>query len=710
LIPDDLTSKRQWCTWHQTNGTKIPLQPNGFPIRSNDPSTFVTYDVARAASDKIAYVIQADDGMTGIDLDNCLDESGHLREWALPIVARLDGISFAEVSPSGCGIKFITRGKKTPGARCVHKFDGEKQQIEVYDFNRFWTITGNSYAGNDAIGEGQSVLDWICETYLRTEKPIVKNSLTLANFGSTNDLETRARTYVDNAEIPSTGDRNNSVFRIAGHLFAMVDDDGNRLSYYRVLELVQYFNSRSIEPLSPNEVEKAVSSAQRNGTPRADKRSQELVPCTNDVDLSRIVVKAKHAEEKPEPIIPKTIPMPRDLMRPPGTISNIIDYTMRTSLYPQPELALAGAIALMGAITGRKLTDNYGTRTNVYVLGLAPSGAGKEQARKTNKILLTYAGGESMIGNERIGSSAGMITAIETSPAILFQIDEIGRFLETLKNPAKAPHLYNVATVLMAIYGCSDSLWIGDAYADSKKTKKINQPHPVLYGTSVPEKFWESLTAENVTDGLLGRMMPFESAAGYVDPKEPENIQPNSSLIDQVRFWVDLKLGGNLYSEHPTPISATYTFEAQARFSAHMAEISERRKTEDSQAAALWSRSAGKAGKLALIFAASRCPISTTFNVELEDVDRAIAMGNWLTRTVQRKVFEHVSENETECQLKRVLRLLKQPLTKDQLVRKTQWLRRRDRNEIIETLVESGLVELAEEPTGGRPKIVLKAV
>lgn len=705
-IPQTLTGRHQWCTWQDNGGTKMPLQPNGFPIRSNDPSTFVSFEVARAASDRIAYVIQADDGFTGIDLDNCFDDAGKLRDWACVIVARLDGISFAEVSPSGKGIKFITRGKKKPGSRCVHKFGGDKQQIEVYDFNRFWTITGDTYAGNKEIGDGQAVVDWICDTYLAQERPVVATARAASVV--TSSLESRAASYVDNADTPGAGDRNNSIFRLAGHLFAMVGADGERLSRGQVVELADRFNARFAEPLSLKEIGRTVASAERNGTPREDKMPTIMERLDCDVDLSGFGVTEGKPTALPTAQAMKRIP--DELLRPPGTIAEIIDYTMRTSLYPQPELALAGAIALMATITGRKLTDTYGTRTNVYVLGLAPSGAGKEQARKTNKILLTHAGGETMIGNERIGSSAGMITSIEASPAILFQIDEIGRFLETLKNPAKSPHLFNVSTVLMAIYGCSDSLWIGDAYADAKKTKKINQPHPVLYGTSVPEKFWESLTAENVTDGLLGRMMPFESAEGYVPPQQPESLQPSDGLLDQIRFWVDLKLGGNLYSENPTPVLSQYSPEALDRFRGHMDEIASRRKGEDSQAAALWSRSAGKAGKLALIFAASRSPMSALFRIELEDVDRAIAMSNWITRTVQRKVFEHVSENETEGQLKRVLRMLREPMTRNQLTRKTQWLRRRDRNEIVETLVESGFVELVEENTGGRPKVVLRAV
>lgn len=314
--------------------------------------------------------------------------------------------------------------------------------------------------------------------------------------------------------------------------------------------------------------------------------------------------------------------LPQECLRPPGILGEIIDYTLATSLYPQPELALAGAIALVATITGRKITDGYGTRTNVYVLGLAPSGSGKEQARRVNKELLFLAGGENLIGPERIGSSAGLVSAIADQPSILFQLDEIGRLLATIKNPGKQAHPYNIATVLMQIYGASDSLWIGDAYADTKKVRRVNQPHAVIYGTSVPDSFWGSLTAENVSDGLLGRIMPFESADGYVDAVQPQQIEPPPELIDSIRSWLPFAPGGNLSTENPQPLVVPYSHAARERFDDHMAAICDRRKHEDQQTAALWSRSAGKAGKLALIFAASRCrdpvgaPLSSRTSIE----------------------------------------------------------------------------------------------
>lgn len=670
--PNELTERHQWITWDLEDDRKIPKTVTGEWAKTNDPSCFSGYGEVTAAFEKIAYVIQADDPFVGVDLDNCLDEKGKLRDWATPIMSRLDGVSYAEVSPSGRGIKFITRGKKKAGARCVKKFGGEKQQLECYDFNRFWTITGDVYAGNRSIGDGQAAIDWICETYLTDSGNLADFSVTEPVSLPGASLEDRAQSYVDAADRPLEGDRNNAAFRLAGHLLSL-ESDGKTLPIESVTEFVLQWNRSLVNPLPEKEITKAVQSSAKNGTKREPKPSQAIV-----IDY--------------EPITQRPA-IPVELLRPPGTITEIIDYTLRTSLYPQPELALAGAIALMATITGRKLTDNYGTRTNVYILGLAPSGSGKEQARKTNKKLLTMAGGEGHIGPERLGSSAGMTVHIAHNPAILFQLDEIGRLMATLKNPGKAAHLYNIATVLMQIYGCSDTTWIGDAYADTKKVQTIDQPHPVVYGTSVPASFWESLTVDNVSDGLLGRMLPFESESGYVDPSTPELIDPEEPLVEQVRFWVQNQgIAGNLGPAHPEPNRVEYSADAQERFRSHMQDIAKKRKGEDEQAAALWSRAAGKAGKLALIFAASRCPTTTQFRIELEDIDRGIGISNWLTRLIQRKVFEHVSENDQEERTKRVLRILQTPMTKSQLTRKTQWLKRRERDEILETLIEAGLV------------------
>ena len=90
--------------------------------------------------------------------------------------------------------------------------------------------------------------------------------------------------------------------------------------------------------------------------------------------------------------------------------------------------------------------------------------------------------------------------------------------------------------------------------------------------------------------------------------------------------------------------------------------------------------------------------------VDFEDIDRAIKLSNSITRIIQKQVFEHVSVNEQEDRTKKVYRLLTKPMTKSQLTRKTQWLGKRERNEIVETLIEAGMIEfVTAEPDGGGP-------
>lgn len=419
--------------------------------------------------------------------------------------------------------------------------------------------------------------------------------------------------------------------------------------------------------------------------------------CATHVDLSRLLTRldpvqsaVEEPDEPEEPQAPKDFPS--DVLKDiPGLIGEVIDHNLTTAMYPQPELALAGALALQAVLSGRKVSDPWNTRTNCYLIGLAHSGAGKEHACKLNDKILMQSGAGSLRGPTGLASGAGLISALQESPAALFQLDELGRMLATMKSPEKAPHLYAVGSVLMKLYSKSDTIFIGDAYADFSRTKTIDQPNAVVYGTSTPDKFWANLTTENVAEGLIGRFMIFE-ARGYVpmQRKPPGKVPQN--ILERAAWWFGLQThGGNLSSHHPEPHVATYTPEAQSRLDDHLFAISEKRMQENIGRASLWSRTGEKTCKLALLFACSHSghlPIVIT----LEDVDRAIKLSNYLTRIMIRKVFEHVSENDTEAKVKRILRILDRRMTLTELTRKTQWLRLFERREILTDLVENGLI------------------
>jgi hypothetical protein len=428
-----------------------------------------------------------------------------------------------------------------------------------------------------------------------------------------------------------------------------------------------------------------------------------------------IAAKSEQSEGEDEEIEEETsgefetgVTFPSECLSPSGLLGEIMAFNLRTALYPQPELALAGAIALVGVVTGRKVTDSWGTRTNVYTLGLGLSGAGKEHARKINKDLLLRSGGEKQIGSERVGSHAGIVTTIHDTPASLMQLDEMGRLLETMKDPRKSPHLYNCITVLMQLYSSSSSVWKSDAYADAKKVKTVDQPHLCIYGTATPDSFWHSLSTDNIAEGLIGRLLVFEGRGYEVDLQEPGEFEAPADLLEALRWWNDFRPGGNLSAEHPAPKKVPHTPEAMERLNGHIRSINERRKGEHHLRAAVWSRSGEKVAKLALIHACSRArclPETITF----ADVDWAVRLGNYLTRRLLVGCGEHVSENDVEARAKRVLRLIPdEGISSRNLSRRTQWLRSRERDEILRDLVGAGLVVQELRDGNRRPTTFFK--
>jgi putative DNA primase/helicase len=148
-IPVDLLDYTQFVGWQHQWDTdreawaKRPINPaTGRLASPTDPATWASFEAAldayrRRQLDGIGFVFTADDPFTGVDLDKCRDpNTGELAPWAADIVLRLD--SYAEISPSGLGVKILVRGKLPgPGNR--------RGPIEMYDQARYFTLTGHRF-------------------------------------------------------------------------------------------------------------------------------------------------------------------------------------------------------------------------------------------------------------------------------------------------------------------------------------------------------------------------------------------------------------------------------------------------------------------------------------------------------------------------------------------------------------------------------------
>lgn len=153
-IPKELKDYNQWVIWrHEKHpktdkSTKVPYQANNINelASSTNPHTWGTFDQAAMCYEKhknngvagIGFVFSKDDPFFGIDYDNCIDPAtGEMADRSFDAIKYLD--SYAEVSPSGTGVKQWGKGQLPGPARQIKNDDIE---IEFYDRNRYFTMTG----------------------------------------------------------------------------------------------------------------------------------------------------------------------------------------------------------------------------------------------------------------------------------------------------------------------------------------------------------------------------------------------------------------------------------------------------------------------------------------------------------------------------------------------------------------------------------------
>ena len=418
-------------------------------------------------------------------------------------------------------------------------------------------------------------------------------------------------------------------------------------------------------------------------------------------------------DDDPEPEDPG--PVPDRLLRVPGFVEEVAAYNLATAPYPEPVLAFTGALVLQGVLAGRKVRDGMGNRTNLYVLNLADSGVGKDHARKVNAEVLLAAGQADRLGTS-FASGEGIEDALFAQPVTLFQVDEIDGLLLRVSQAKDARH-EAIVSMLLQMYTSASSVYVMRARAGRPRAH-IAQPSLSLFGTAVPDQFYDALTARLASNGFLARLLVVECRERG-EGRDDVAARLPESVVAAARWWAEFRPGGNLAAEHPDPVTVPVTPEALEAFAALRVGFDQAykasRDARDQAGMSVWARAYEKSRRLALIYACSENRERPMIGIAAAEWAGAFALHQ--TRRMLYMLRRHASDGEFDLKRKRLIDVLDRWRSRHgdawmpfwKVSRSLPWPPR-EHDELREVLVEQRLIEArgANEGNRGRPGLVYR--
>ena len=394
--------------------------------------------------------------------------------------------------------------------------------------------------------------------------------------------------------------------------------------------------------------------------------------------------------EKLNPVLPK----------PEGVLDAIMNYILRNSYIEQPAFAFSAALSLVATLCGRKF-EFEGVAPNLYILNIAPSGAGKNAPQEKIKEALIDSKLDYLLGAGDYVSDASLMDTLPENPVRLDIIDEAGGLLATISKGG-SPYNTKMADILAELYTSSTSIFLGRQTAIGHKGRSI-RPNVNLLCSTTPRGLSEGVSTTSIEKGLIGRFLIFKGDYN----KKARRVENPTSLSPQEKGQLDLlasyspqKKTDNIagISQDITKLQATK--KAHELLQTYFEELDLLRITcpSDYTLLPIVSRLYQQMLKITMIHAVSRQIYKVDVIVDVEDVVFANQTVRYYYEVMKEVIGDSVFDNQYEANRNKIKGLLKKAnkngLTKGELSRKIRYLKKREKDEILEDLIEAGEIEL----------------
>lgn len=385
----------------------------------------------------------------------------------------------------------------------------------------------------------------------------------------------------------------------------------------------------------------------------------------------------------------------------PGLVGEIAKWILEACYVPREEFAYAAALSTVACLIGPYTTHGAGTRKgkmNLYLTLVGPSGCGKSEAINGMTLLLNETEAKDCI-LDFPASEAALRRQLVLTPNIILKVDELAHKLDGMKDSA------NGSSMGRAILEAYDSMRMPPkVYADSKNSlPAVENPFVQIIGGTT-DKIWEVVRISHLEDGTLNRFVfvCLDEDPDYRYTAKPQGNVPKK-LKDKINaFWRATRMNdliGDLpgYGQHITYSDAVD-------------------KAVDDLNKAAWDLQKSEFGNLYPRYVLNTTRVAAILTagdgrkeVTLKDFEQAQAFIQWSISNTAKKIGAHMSENNFGRLQNRLISKLNKEGGKMNMRNAYKFLHltRRDMEELINTLIIQGEIDVVKESEGASEIIVL---
>lgn len=378
----------------------------------------------------------------------------------------------------------------------------------------------------------------------------------------------------------------------------------------------------------------------------------------------------------------------------PGVAQDIQQWILKNSIYPQPAIAYAATMSILSTAYGRYL--RYGNiKGNLMFIAMAESGEGKDWPFKACELILRAINLDHCISGQMASGSA-MMEALQETPSMLFHIDEFGNYLNSINNKNANVYSREIVDIMTKAYTDAHLTLTGKRCKGSEAIK-IKEPNLCVLGLSTERQIFDGLRTSDLANGSLARYSVLFGLRGLM----PKRIRPNYEVPDNIKSGLmDLI---NSFNNQLFIVSKNLEVSEEyddLRFQ-YMCEVKEKsnsllEKNDGKEAfIPIYNRIVYRAVQSAMLIDQCKSADVLTWFFELEKKSCDIFV----------KKFMHLgADNEDESMFKwlqsKIIESGKKGIKAADLTRKTQKIKTRARNEMINELLNCDLIFKREIKTG----------